>query len=96
MPVHDAKTDFTASRAASGRYFERCKELRAHGAEMFILSRISHPQQWAAWKTYYRAHGLFASADLMEDGRIEKPVPCLDPADFEHREPVVDRRVKDD
>lgn len=92
-----SKPDFNAQRAAGHAFYQRWKELQQHGTHPFVLSRSAHPKQWQAWAAYYRAHGLWAMLDLMNDGRQEKTVPCLDPADFE---PLMfvehDRRVKDD
>jgi hypothetical protein len=93
-----SRIDFAANRKAGEAYQRRWQEMRAQGVKPFILSRSLHPEQWRAWRAYYRAHGLWASLDLMEDGSPEKSVPCLDPADFERQVfiEVVDRRVKDD
>jgi uncharacterized protein (DUF2237 family) len=88
--------DFAAGRIAAQRYFARWSEMAKQGMKPVVISRATHPQQWAAWLAYYRSHGLSVSVDLMLDHRPEKTVPCLDPADFEpvmHIEP--DRRVKD-
>jgi hypothetical protein len=90
------RPDFSAQRAAGQRYFNRWKELAAYGQRPVVISRREQPQQWSAWLAYFRSHGLLASVDIMNDGRHEATVPCLDPADFEPRtfiEP--DRRVKD-
>lgn len=89
------RPDFAASRAAGQRYFARWKQLADAGQKPVVISRAANPDQWAAWLTYYRAHGLFASVDIMLDGRVEATVPCLDPADFEPRVVIADRRVKD-
>jgi hypothetical protein len=72
--------------------------MRTNGAQVCIISRSANPGQWQAWRAYYRLHGLLAMLDLMDDGRAEKAVPCLDPADFEPQLASVgpDRRVKDD
>lgn len=96
MPVRPTRTDFNAQRAAGNAFYERWKALQANGVKPFVLSRLAHPQQWQAWRSFYRAHGLWAAHDLMEDGRNEKTVPCLDPADFEPTPVQPDRRVKDD
>lgn len=91
-----SKPDFTATRIAGNRYFARWNEMRAQGVKPFILSRSAQPNEWQAWKSFYRARGLWALVDMMEDGRSDKCVPCLDPADFEPIMFVDDRRVKDD
>lgn len=90
------KPDFNAQRAAGVAFYERWKALQQTGHKPFVLSRLAHRQHWQAWRAYYRAHGLWAMLDIMDDGRVEKTVPCLDPADFEPHVMVEDRRVKDD
>jgi hypothetical protein len=94
--VTKVRPDFNAQRMAGQRYYDRWKALQADGVRPFVLSRSAHPQQWQAWRAFYRARGLWAMLEIMDDGRPEKTVPTLDPADFEPAEVQPDRRVKDD
>lgn len=87
--------DLTPGQIAGQRYFERWAAMRAQGHQPVILFRARHPEQWRAWRNFYRIRGLKALEDLMQDGKAEKVVPCLDPADFEETVQP-DRRVKDD
>lgn len=94
-----SRIDFAAQKAAGERYYQRWKALQQRGVKPAIVSKVEHPTLWRAWKDYYRRNGLWPILQLMDDGRVEKTVPTLDPADFE---PVMfieagpDRRVKDD
>lgn len=77
---------------AARRYAERCRVLREIGHKPMILSKRTHPDQWAKWKAYYRDKGLLASLDLMNDGRNEMTVMTLDPFTFDHPEPLDQRK----
>jgi hypothetical protein len=93
------RIDFARQRAAGERYYQLWKALQQRGVMPVVVSKAGHPALWWAWRDYYRSHGLWAILSIMDDGRTEKTVPTLDPADFE---PVMfieagpDRRVKDD
>lgn len=88
---------FQGQREAGQRYNDRWKAMVAEGRKPVVISRFGQAVLWGKWRTYYRQQGLHAIVDLMDDGRIEKTVPCLDPFDFDVPAEVgPDRRVKDD
>lgn len=92
--------DFHAQRAASLLYQARWKQLRADGQLPVVINRRANPNEWNAWRAYFRAHNLVVQLDLMDD-KPDKTVPCLHPADFNpsyaatYAAFVPDRRVKD-
>jgi hypothetical protein len=99
--VKPTRIDFKAQSEAGKRYYARWKALQANGGEMIgvTVNRLAHPEQWQAWRKYYKAHGLWAMLELMDDGRVAKTMPTLDPLDFEPLmfvEVSPDNRVKDD
>lgn len=85
-------TDLTPNILAARRYADRWRELRDIGHKPVILNGRTHPENWAKWRSYFKAHGLMASYDLMNDGRVEITVPTLDPASFIYPEPLPVRR----
>jgi hypothetical protein len=94
-----SRIDFAKQKAAGERYYQRWKALQQQGVMPVVVSKRSQPVLWRAWQDYYRAHGLWPILQLMDDGRDEKTVPTLDPADFEPLvfvEVAPDPRVKDD
>jgi hypothetical protein len=88
--------DFGAQRAAASHFAERWKAMAAQGVRPIVINKRDHPEQWRAWVAAHRAAGRLASVDLMQDGRSEMTVPCLNPADFDLPEVKPDRRVRDD
>jgi hypothetical protein len=89
-------TDLTPSVEAARRYADKWKAMREIGHKPVILSAREYPNEWRKWRSYFRAHGLLASLDLMNDGRNQITVPTLDPFQFDHPEPLQERRYKED
>ena len=94
-----SKVDFAKQKAAGERYYQLWKALQQRGIMPVVVTKAQHPTLWQAWRDYYRRTGLWPILQLMDDGRVEKTVPTLDPADFEpvmFIEAAPDRRIKDD
>jgi hypothetical protein len=47
-----------------------------------VIKIAEHPKEWREWFEYYGFRKLYASQDLMRNGK-EKTVPTLSPYDFD-------------
>ena len=88
---------FMTSPSAAARYFDKMRQLQQAGAQLAVVTAKGHPEQWAAWISYYRARSLWGMLELMQDRPNGWTVPTLDPADFEVAVAEIkpDRRTKE-
>lgn len=83
-------------RKAHRVYAARIADLRAQGEKLVVIDRQAHPEQWRAWYAYFKAKGLNALVELMENSR-ERTVPTWWPHDFDlDITPQPERRYGDD
>jgi hypothetical protein len=83
------------SRQAGRVYYDRWKRMQQEGRQPLVISKRRDPDAWRRWRSYFSANALWLPLDLMNDGRTEMTVPCLDPIELAPA-PKPDKRVKDD
>ena len=70
------------ARRAHHLYSARWADMRAQGFKPFVMHRREHPEQWATWRRYFHAHGLFMLMEML-DAKIEQTVPTEWPDEFD-------------